>query len=932
MTWLRMTVSRWAAMFRKARLEQELDEELRVHLEMSIEENLRRGMSPEEARCAARREFGGVDQAKEAYRDRRGWPMIDALFQDVRYGSRMLRKNLGLTLVAVLTLSLGIGVNTAIFTAYDAVALRPLQAKDPSRVVNIYRRTAEDRWGEGFTYSDYKYYRDHNTVFSGLIAAAYVELVLSGAPGASNPAGMWGGGISTAAGFRFPQTMSGSAEFLRGTMVSENYFQVLGVNAVRGRTFLPGEDNVPGAPPVAMLSENFFERRFGSDPALVGRTIKLNNASFTVVGITPRNSMGVDENVPDVWLPIAAQALVEPGDDWQRNLEAACCRLNARLKPGVSMGRAEAEMTVLTEQVRQTRPPTSAFNKPASITLGRGTPFAGRPDATFSAIVMLVMGAVGLVLLIACANVASLQLARSAARQKEIGVRLAIGAGRARLVRQLLTESALLAVLAGGVGLFLSWWTLRFLVYEISASLPAVWGTLAIAVDPDPRIFTYTVLISLVAGILFGLAPALEASKPNLTSVLKEEGAGFGGRLGKSRLRDVLVAGQIAVCLVLLISAGLLVRGSSRALTLDPGFETRRILGMDLELPPGLGYSKARQTALTHQLMERLGTVPGVVAVTRGRAPLAGGVRLASVAVDGKRLMAAGRSAKVFYSYVSGNHFETLAIPIVRGRAFTEQEARVRAPVILISEVTAKKFWPGKDPIGKELSLDASDDFHDEPFPASLRMQVIGVTKDMHLLRLSKPDENYIFLPLPADQWYEDLLVRTQGDPNGVIAALGQQVHTIDPNVSAFAESLDGLLTNNPEFVFSRIGAIFSTGIGLLGLALAAVGIYGMVSYAVVQRTHEVGMRMALGANRSDVLQLILRQSMRPVVLGIILGMAGAAAASHVLKALLFGLSALDVPAFLGVSTFLTSVAILASYLPARRATKVDPIVALRYE
>lgn len=857
---------------------------------------------------------------------------METLLQDVRYGLRVLRRTPSFTLVAALTLAFGISANTAIFTAYDAVALRPIQARDADRMVNIYRSTTEDRWGSGFSYSDYTYYKNHNSVFSGLIASAHSEVILSAAPGTANPAGMWGGGLSAAAGFHFPRTMSGSAEFLRGTLVSENYFSILGVSATRGRTFLPGEDDLPGAPPVVMLSENFFERRFGSDPALLGQTIKLNNASVTVIGITATNFMGTDENVPDVWLPITMQTVIQPGDDWLRDRDADCCLLYGRLKSRLTKGQAGAEMTILTEQVRQTHPSSSLLSKPASITLTRATPFASHPDATFDAIVMAVMAAVGLVLLIACANVASLQMARAAARQKEIGVRLAIGASRPRLVRQLLTESGLLAVLAGGVGLLLSWLTLRLLVYEVSASLPAVWGTLALQVGPDSHILAYTILISLLAGMLFGLAPALETTKPSLVSIMKEAPAAFGGRLGKTRLRDLLVTAQIAVCLVLLISAGLLVRGSSRALRLDPGFETRRILGMEIELPPGLGYSQKRQAALLHQLMERLGTAPGVTSVARGRPPLAGGLRSTSVVVNGNKLRSNGKPVTMWYSFVSDNYFQTLSIPIVDGRSFTNQETRDHAPIAIVSEATARRLWPGQDPIGKQVLLDASEQFHDEIFPAARLSQVVGVTKDVHMVRLREEDENYIFLPLGPDQWYENMLVRTDADPNAVMAALGREIQTVDPNVSVFAESLDGLLTNNPEFAFSRIGAIFSAAIGLLGLLLGAVGIYGSVSYAVVQRTHEIGIRMALGADKRDVLKLILHQSMRPIVLGMVLGLAGAAAASHILKALLFGLSALDATAFLGVSILLSSVAMLASYLPARRATRVDPIVALRYE
>jgi predicted permease len=487
--------------------------------------------------------------------------------------------------------------------------------------------------------------------------------------------------------------------------------------------------------------------------------------------------------------------------------------------------------------------------------------------------------------------------------------------------------------MAGGAGLLASWFAEWLLETSVAAALPPVWGFLAINVNPDIRVFAYTLAVSLVTGILFGLAPALDASTPNLASVWKEEGASFAGKLRGQRLRHFFIAAQVSICLVLLIAAGLLARGSARAVRLDPGFETKKILALDFEIPPGLGYDYGKMSATAHRMVERFKTVPGVVEVAEGRVPLGGGLRSTKVFLDPSVRRSNAPTPQFYYSYVSPNCFETLSIPIVRGRPFTEAEARASAPVTVISEATAAKLWPGLDPIGKRVTLDASKQYHgsDEPFPRGESFQVIGVSKDIRSAWLNEIDPGFFALPLPPAH-YGDVMVRAQNDPNGLMEAIGRGAKDVDPNVVVYAETLDGLMTMNSGFVISRVAAVFSTAIGLLGLLLAAVGIYGMVSYAVVQRTHEVGVRMALGAGRGDVLGLILRQSARPVAIGLLVGLVGSVAVSRLLSSLLFGISSLDPAAFGGVSLFLLAVALLACYVPARRATNVDPMVALRYE
>ncbi|HXJ15585.1 MAG TPA: ABC transporter permease [Candidatus Polarisedimenticolia bacterium] len=925
MRWIYKIPLRFRSLLHKRRVEHELNEEMRFHLEKLIEENVANGMSAEEARYAALREFGGIEQMKEECRDSWGVRFISELVQDVRFGFRMLRKNLGLTALAVFALAIGIGVNTAVFTAFNAT-LRPIQATDPGRVVAVYRSAVGGEHRGAFSYPHYLYFRDHNRSFAGLFAASGTEVSINdigSVSGRDAPAG----GATALLGIRFFQQIGSTAELGRAAMVSENYFSTLGINPVMGRSFAAGEST-----PVVMLSYNFWARRFQSDPSLVGKSLKLNGKPFTVIGITPKDFIGTYPNAPSVWLPISSFSLLEAGRDPHHSSNDQWCEIYGRLKSNVSKDQAQAELTVLADEFRQSYPPGPINNKPVTLSVEPAMPYGAHPSREAIMMLAAMMSAVGLVLLIACANVAGLQLARSKARRKEIGMRLALGASRRRLVQQLLTEASLLALMAGGAGLLASWFAERLLETSVAAVLPPVWGFLAINVNPDIRVFAYTLAVSFVTAILFGLAPALEASKPNLVSVWKEEGADFAGRLRGQRLLHSFIAAQVAICLVLLIAAGLLARGSARAVRLNPGFETKRILALYFEAPPGIGYDAARMATIVRRMIERFKTVPGVTDVAEGRVPLGGGLRTARVILDPAARQSNAPAPEFYYSYVSPNYFKTLSIPIIRGRTFTDAEARASAPVTVISEATAKKLWQGQDPIGKRFTLDASQSFHDpqRTFPSET-LQVIGISEDMHSTWLNETDPSFLAIPLPPAQ-YGDVMIRAENDPTGLKDEVGRQAKEVDPNVIIYAETLDGLMTLNPGFVISRVAAVFSTIIGILGLLLAAVGIYGTVSYAVIQRTHEVGVRMALGATKREVLGLILRQSARPVVIGMLVGLAGSVAVSRLLSSLLFGISSLDPLAFLGVSLFLLSVSLIACYIPARRAAKVDPMVALRYE
>lgn len=555
---MRYLLTRIRGFFGARALDSDFDQELESHLGMLVDDYCRRGMTPADARRAARVHLGGVAQLREAHRGVRGLPFLDTFLQDIRYAVRALGKNPGFSALAVLTLSLGIGVNTAVFTLVDASQFRPLPVEEPERLMQI----AHEGRDPSFSYPEYAYYRDRSRTFSGLAALTRSRLFLSGV-GAAAPEES---GLAGVAGLQFPRVL-GASEPVSANLVTGNYFQVLGVAGSFGRALLP-EDDAPGAQPVAMIGYNFWERRFSRDPGLLGRQLTLNGVAVTIVGIASRDFGGTTLQAPDLWLPLSMAALLEPARNQLNDEGSQCCYVYGRLHPGVAAAQACAEWNALAagfaerRSDRESREPRHAKRfVVARISLG------GQPgDSVEPAQLVLVLGSVGLVLLIACANVASLLLARSAARQREIAIRLAIGASRGRLIRQLLTENAVMSVLAGSAGIVFSWWTVRFLMMEGNAMLTGS-GGIALNLAPDYRVFGYMLFLALASTLGFGLAPALEASRPNLTSGLRDEGAAFGGRLRKGRLRDLMVGAQVAVCLVLLIAAGLLARASARALS-----------------------------------------------------------------------------------------------------------------------------------------------------------------------------------------------------------------------------------------------------------------------------------------------------------------------------------------------------------------------------
>ena len=903
--------------FRKKDIEQDLDDEIREHLELEISGNIARGMSPEDARTAAQRRFGNIALVKEDVRSVNRIAFFENLGQDLRYAFRTLRRTPGFTALAGLALGLGIGANTTIFTIFNAVALRPLPVKDAGAIVRLTRHVA-DRGDDAFSYPEYLDYRDRSSVFSSLIAESYHVSV---------PAD--------------PRSLDPSAKVLC-QLVSGNYFSALGAGAALGRTFLPEEDRAPGAAPVVVLSYPFWQRRFHGDSGVVGSTLLLNGSRFTIAGVAAREFIGLADPpvIPDAWAPMMMQSQLDSGRDWLRERNSYRVRLAGRLKPGVSPDRARSELTVLAQHLDEIYPgkykTTAVLVKPARF-------FSGTDDIRFQGVVAVMMLAVAMVLAIACANVGNMLLARGAARQKEIAIRLALGAGRRRLIRQLLTESTLLALLGGAVGLVFSMWTCEVLWVLAQQWLQTRAGniTFIMRVEPDVRVLAYALLFSLAAGIFFGLAPALQASRANLTSALKDECPGFGrppqsaSRM-KMNLRDLLIMAQVAVCLSLLICAGLLGKGLARAQVTDPGFETQHMLTLIPDFRAA-GYDEIRADAATRQLIERLHRLPQVKAAALAtRPPMAHS--MTEYSVPGRH-SSERLPVKTYYNIVSPGFFETLGIPILRGRNFTGAEAEQRAPVAIVSDVTARLFWPGEDPLGKRLKVSCRWCFE----RLAPEIEVIGVTKSVRSASLTKIDPAYLYFPAwSSSPSSMTVLIRTQTDPGAAMQAIRSTLTEFDKNLPAHAYL--SRLEDGPlwmERLLAKVSTAFAFVLAILALALASIGIFGVMAYAVSRRTREIGIRMALGAHKSDVLRLVLAQGMRPAAIGGALGLCFSLILSRLLAAfvaipdtidLLFGANPMDPVVFIGVSLFLALVAMIAAIVPARRAMRVDPVTALRYE
>lgn len=896
----------WARMRRTAG---DFSEELESHLAMLTEENLRRGMDPAEARRQAALSLGGIAQLRESHREQRGLPFFERLLQDLRFAFRLLLKDRGYTIAAGIALALGIGANTAVFTIFAAVVLKPLPVPHPESLVTI-SRTTPQRPGGLFSFADYVYFRDNNGVFSSIAAETPEHLHLAASSAANS-------------------TVT-AAEPLMGVFITANYLETFGVHPIAGHGLSPNDDFRTAGPYPGLLSANYFQRRFGGDSSILGQTLTVSGTPVTVVGIAPRDFMGTRPEVPDIW--ISSSAL---GDARRRAQDRTTLSsvLTARLRPGVSLAQAQAELNVMAGVLRNQYP---TLERQWNVQLVKATRF-GNYHFAFMRLYVVLQVLMALVLLIACTNVAGLFLGRAAARQREIAIRLSIGASRGRIIRQLVTEGVLMAVGAGLFSYLFAVQVLGAIGRAVSANLAVQGGTMAVDLSPDLLVFIYVLCISVVAGISFALVPALQSTKMDVSSALKEEAAGFGVRR-KSRLRGGMIAAQISVCLALLIGAGLLTLQSVRLLSVNPGFDTKTVINLNISSPQELGYSVARTAELQTRIAERLQGLPGVAGVALASSiPLGGNITTTRVAPAEMAASTSGQQ-QFPYVYVSQDYFKTLGIRLRSGRDFTSHEIATNAPVAVISEALAQRLWPGADPLGKRIALGSSTEVHffGQRTPLSTSTEVIAVAPDIYSQYLVSPDAGAVYLPKPPADWSAIAFVRVQGDPNAATSNLIREIHAMEPNLAVTAETLTHMISTGEATAVFDVASIVFFAIGMLGFVLSSIGIYSMVAYTVAQQTREVGIRMALGAQTSHLLRVLVGESARWILAGLALGVLVGLGLMRLLASQipqLFGTPHLFDPyVVLLVSAITGGLALLAAYFPARRATRLDPAMVLRFE
>jgi putative ABC transport system permease protein len=808
---------------------------------------------------------------------------MSSLLQDLRFGARMLLRNPGFTLAAIITLALGIGANTAIFTVTNALLLRPFPYQDPQKLVSldVQRRGSRDSGaGGGFSLNRYDLVRERSRSFSGVAVFANDSFNLTG---------------------------RGEPQQVPIARVSPNFFSVLGIKPQQGRLFNV-EEGKPEGKYVVMISDSLWRTRFGAAPDVVGQTVNLDATSYTIVGV-----------LPDVQFPF-----VGPADVWTpryfeltfmtpEHLRAGVGYLQgvARLAPGASITSAQAELKVLDQQFNEQYPKAPDGGPNISMVT------SNLQEVTISAFktrVMFLSWAVALLLMISCANVASLLLSRALSRRKEIAVRAALGARRSVLVRQLLTESVLLAAIAGAVGVGLSWAAMRLFSASKAATLPP-----GISLDIDWRVLLFIILVSVITGLAFGIFPALQLSRTDLNGTLRDEGRGTSAGHKRGQLSGILVCGQVALSLVLLIGAGLLVRSFARLLHVDPGFDSHGVLTMSVSLPT-VKYAKPDQQAMFFdELLRRVSAVPGVQSASISAALPLAPIRITPILPEGQPEVPLAQRPFIIIEATSPGFLETMHIPLQAGRAFSDADNAQAPKVVIINQALGRRFWPGQNLVGKHIVVGRQT-------PA----EVIGVAADVRNQGIAQEPQPQLYLPFPQLPWPNmNLFVRTATDPSAMVSAVRAQVSAVDPDQPVTAiQTVDELMEASraqPRYTMLLLAAFSIT-----ALLLAAVGIYGVLAYSVAQRRQELGIRLALGAERSDILRLVVRQGMLLAVMGIAIGLAAALLLSRVISSLLYKVSSYDLPTFILAPLLFLAIAALASYLPARRATRVDPTEALR--
>jgi len=876
---LRNLLRRWRALTRRKELEDQLDDELRFHLQKDIEQNIRNGMSPEDARFAALKAFGAVDQSKEECRDARGVTLLENTIRDVSYSVRVLVKGYAFTTVVILTLALGIGANTAIFSFANGILLRPLPYPQSDRLA-VLDETALKRGIDSMSvsYPNFLDWREQNTVFEDV--AVY-----------------FGTG-------RVALTGAGEPVEIRSSRISHGLFEILRVSPQLGRTFTADEDR-PEQDAVVILGHDLWQRTFGGDPNVIGQKIVLGNRPRTVVGVMPRGFRFPD--VAELWVPLALTPQMFTRTD--HGLDGI-----ARLKDGVTFAAAQAEMHNIAARIEQQNPVT---NEGLGV---RVTSLHETLTGDYREALLILLGVVGFVLLVACVNVANLMLARATARQKEFALRAALGASRWRIVRQVMVESLLLAVIGGALGFVLSLWALRLLLTAIPIELP-FWMNFGV----DLRVLGFTLGITVLTGLIFGAVPAFQTSRVDLNDTLKEGGRGSIGL--RARSRSLLVVTEIALSLVLLAGAGLMIRSFLHLRHVNIGVDTKNVITAGVALPRAKYRESAQSATFFKQLTQRVRAVPGVQAASAtATLPLSGGGWGRSLTVEGFPVLSVGQAPMIQHTVVTPGYFRTMGIALLSGRDFTDADVEGAPPVTIIDERLAREYWPNESAVGKRIRFGPPED--NEPWHT-----IVGVVGTVRHQRVQEDTRKSVYLPhqqVPTNGL--TLVARTSSlNPQDVVGAIRREVAQLDPDqpVSEIA-TMDQVVAESiwQPRLYAMLFAVFAGG----ALVLAMIGIYGVMAFLVQTRTHEIGVRMALGATARDVFKLIVGRGMKLTIIGVAVGVGGAIALTRLMHGLLFNTSTTDPITFIVISLLLSLAAFLACYIPARRAAKTDPLIALRYE
>jgi predicted permease len=919
MNWFAELARRLSMLFRRQRFDTDLKEEMRLHLELRAQEKLQAGLSPHEARSAAMRRFGNPTVLRETSHAAWGWQWFERFLQDVSYGLRAMLRSPGVTAIAILSLALGIGANTAIFSLLDAVMLRSLPVQEPDRLVLFghgrWVGSIDDLPNRSWDLFSYPFYREisqKNDVFAGVTAINSIEF---GSHGSVD---------------------NGGLELISADLVSGSFFSVLGVQPFLGRILTEADDRAPSAGPVAVASYSWWKQRFGGDPSILGRTVSFGKHNYTIVGVAAPNFFGTSVGqAPDLWIPLSMEKEISPGWNGLDQRFFQSLYLIARLKPGVTLAQASANTNLLFKQILRSEyvgpQPSQKESQSidhALIELTPATHGLSQIRSQFSVSLEILMTVVGLVLLIACANIANLLLARGTARSREIAVRMAIGATRLRLIVQLLTESLVLALLGAALGIALEWPTSHLLLRVAAGGAPV-----ALDVSPDLRWLGFTLLLTVLTALLFGMAPAMGATRLQLTSSLRD-GRGGSSAPARNRLASMLVVSQIALSVVLLTGAGLFLRSLRKLTSVDTGFDKQNVLVFQLD-ESSLGYQQddPRLRNLLQQIEQHVSELPGVRTASFSFFTFNQGEESEYVTLQGiPRTPENGHETLI--NVVGEQFFATLGLPVLAGRSFTSQDQEKSPKVAVINETMARQFFPGMSPVGRRFGL-GEDAAHSGDY------QVIGVVKDAKYVALQERPHPAIYFPwVQRLQFLGNFEVRYSGDEQQIIPEVRQAIHQVNPNlpigdVSTLSQEVDQSL--GPQRLIAQLSAFF----GLLAVFLVCIGIYGLMSYTVTRRTNEIGIRMALGAGRSSVLWLVMREIFVLAGVGLAIGIPCAWGGAllvekledpHLLSQVLFGLGPNDPVSIIGAMALMIAVSIFAGYLPARRASRVDPNIALRYE